>query len=409
MTSRGEGTALRRLGAAASRGLLPLCLCLFVIGCERPPDRAELSDNLQLIPVGFEALPGWREDTIAEALPALRRSCGALLRQPDGRDLGADGLAGSVADWRPACEGFLALAPDDEAGLRRQLEADFAAFRAENQNGRPGLFTGYYEPELKGARMPDATHAWPLYRLPDDLVTADLRRFGEESAAGKLIGRVESGRLVPYYDRAEIDAGVLAGRDLELAWVDDPVDAFFLHVQGSGRLRLPDGSVMRVGFAGSNGLPFYAIGRALIEEGYVSRAQSSMQAIRDWLRAHPEQGRALMQRNARFIFFREIEGEGPVGAQGVALTPGRSLAVDTAYLPLGVPLWLDSTWPATERPLRRLMVAQDRGSAIKGPVRGDFFWGPGEAALEQAGRMKQSGTYYLLLPKTVAERRRLTS
>jgi membrane-bound lytic murein transglycosylase A len=172
---------------------------------------------------------------------------------------------------------------------------------------------------------------------------------------------------------------------------------------------LPDGSVQRVGFAGSNGHAFYAIGRALIAEGMVSREKASMQSIRDWLRANPQKAAEMMQRNARYIFFREIQGEGPIGAQGVALTAGRSLAVDSGLLPLGVPLWLDTTWPATDKPLQRLMVAQDVGSAIKGAVRGDFFWGSGEAALEQAGRMKQQGRYYLFLPQAVAERRERAS
>ena len=161
---------------------------------------------------------------------------------------------------------------------------------------------------------------------------------------------------------------------------------------------------MRVGFAESNGHPFYAIGRALIESGELDRASTSMQEIRRWLRAHPERARELMQRNPRYIFFRLIEGEGPVGAQGVPLTPGRSLAIDPGFLPLGAPLWLDTTWPASERPLRRLMVAQDSGSAIKGPVRGDFYWGTGEDALEQAGRMRQRGRYWLLLPRSVTLR-----
>ncbi|MCZ6447669.1 MAG: MltA domain-containing protein, partial [Alphaproteobacteria bacterium] len=173
--------------------------------------------------------------------------------------------------------------------------------------------------------------------------------------------------------------------------------------------RLPDGSERRIGFAASNGRDFYAIGRALIEDGQVPRDQASMQGIRAWLRAHPQQAEEIMRRNARYIFFRWIEGEGPIGAQGVPLTPGRSLAVDPAFLPLGVPLFLDTTWPATTKPLRRLVVAQDVGGAIKGPLRGDFYWGSGEAALAQAGRMKQKVRLYLLLPKAVAERRKTTS
>jgi membrane-bound lytic murein transglycosylase A len=233
----------------------------------------------------------------------------------------------------------------------------------------------------------------------------NLGRFRADLQGERIVGRVAEGELVPYYSRAEIDGGALDGRNLELLWATDPVDVFFLHVQGSGRVRLPDGAARRIGFAATNGLDFYAIGRALLDEGQISREQASMQAIRDWLRAHPDRAAEVMQRNARYVFFRWIEGDGPIGSQGVALTPGRSLAVDPAFLPLGVPVFLDTTWPGSDRPLRRLMVAQDTGGAIKGPIRGDVFWGAGEAALAQAGRMKQDGRLYLLLPKAVAARR----
>jgi len=379
---------------------------------EAPKAEAELPPEKPVVllePAGFADLPGWREDQVAAALPALARSCGRLTAQPDDRPLGPEGLAGSVADWRAPCAALAALPAGDDAAARAALESLFQPFAVSNAGEKEGLFTGYYEAELKAAAGPQAPGATPLYRLPGDLVTVDLALFRADLAGEKLIGRVENGRLLPYLTRREIDAGALKDRDLELVWAADPVDVFFLHVQGSGRVTFPDGSVKRVGFAGSNGHPFYAIGRALIDEGIVSRQDASMQKIRDWLRANPKKASEMMQRNARYIFFREILGEGPIGAQGVALTPGRSLAVDASLLPLGVPLWLDTTWPATDKPLRRLMVAQDVGSAIKGAVRGDFFWGAGEPALAQAGRMKQKGVYYLLLPKTVAERRKTAS
>jgi membrane-bound lytic murein transglycosylase A len=372
---------------------------------EAPPEQPALL----LEAVDFAALPGWAADDVSAALPALTRSCGRLAKQPDDRSLGPDSLAGTVADWRAPCAAIQGVAAGDDAALRGVLEAQFRPFAVSNAGKREGLFTGYYEAELKAAEAPTAPGATPLYRLPDDLVTVDLALFRADLRGEKLVGRVEAGRLVPYLTRQQIDAGALAGRGLELLWAADPVDVFFLHVQGSGRVVLPDGRSRRVGFAGSNGHPFYAIGRALIEEGIVSRQDSSMQSIRDWLRANPEKAAEMMQRNARYIFFREIDGDGPIGAQGVALIPGRSLAVDSALLPLGVPLYLDTTWPATDKPLRRLMVAQDVGSAIKGAVRGDFFWGSGEEALAQAGRMKQTGVYYLLLPRTVAERRERAS
>ena len=373
------------------------------------PSEAPATPALLLTPVDYADLPGWAEDPLAEALPALRRSCARLTVQPAERPVGPDGLAGTVSDWVAPCRAFVEADGDDDAALRRFIEAAFRPFAVSNAGETEGLFTGYYEAELKGTRDPKAPGATPLYRVPADLVTVDLGRFRADLRGKHLVGRVSDGRLVPYLTRKEIDGGALAGQGAELLWAADPVDVFFLHVQGSGRVVYPDGSTVRVGFAGSNGPRFYAIGRALIDEGLIDRKKASMQSIRDWLRANPEKAREVMQRNARYIFFREITGEGPIGAQGVALTPGRSLAVDSGLLPLGVPLYLDTTWPATDRPLRRLMVAQDVGSAIKGAVRGDFYWGSGEPALAQAGRMKQRGRYFLLLPKAVAERRQQAS
>jgi membrane-bound lytic murein transglycosylase A len=391
-----------------------LAAVMGIAGCEQPPPPSpppspEAAQGLVLTARDFAALPGWGEDRLSGALPALRRSCKALTKPPPDKPVGPDGLAGTVADWQGPCQAVGQVSDGDDAGLRAVLTAHFAAFQVTDGAEASGLFTGYYEAELKGSLTPAQGYDWPLYRRPDDLVSVDLKRFDDGLAGRRILGRAEGGKLLPYHSRAQIDAGALAGRDLELLWVDDPVDAFFLHVQGSGRVTLPDGSARRVGFAGSNGLPFYAIGRALIDEGKVGRDKVSMQAIRDWLRANPDQAKEIMERNKRYIFFRLIEGEGPVGAQGVALTARRSLAVDPKHLPLGAPLWLDTTWPASDRPLRRLVVAQDTGSAITGVLRGDLFWGFGEAALEQAGRMKQTGTYYLLLPKSVAERRRTTS
>jgi membrane-bound lytic murein transglycosylase A len=277
-----------------------------------------------------------------------------------------------------------------------------------------GLFTGYYEAELDGSRAPDATYATPIYGRPADLVTVDLVDFRADWKGEAIVGRVVDGQLEPYPDRAAIDGGALAGAGAELIWVADPVDAFFLHIQGSGRVRLADGGTMRVGYAASNGHKFRGIARDLIDMDVLPKEDASMQAVRDWLRANPAEAAALMQKNPRYIFFREITGadalaNGPIGAQSVPLTPMRSLAVDTKFLPLGVPLWLDTTWPPGSpdagQPLRRLMIAQDTGGAIKGPIRGDFFWGTGEAALDLAGGMKQTGRYYLLLPTSVAERR----
>ena len=369
------------------------------------------------------ALPGWQDDALAEALPPFLKSCGRLTRQPAERPVGPGGIAGTVADWQAPCAAASDLAAGDADAARTffsQWFVPYAVLRADagqgGDEGDPaeGLFTGYYEVELDGARAPDATYAAPLYRRPADLVTVDLGDFRADWQGDSIIGRVVDGRLKPYFDRAAIDGGALAGQRAELLWVRDPVDSFFLQIQGSGRVRLAEGGTIRVGYAASNGLKFRGIARDLIDMGVLPKDDASMQAVRDWLRANPAEAAALMQKNPRYIFFREIDGPdataaGPVGAQGVTLTPLRSLAVDTSLLPLGAPLWLDTTWPpgtarAGEK-LQRLMIAQDTGGAIKGAVRGDFLWGTGEAALAQAGGMKQKGRYYLLLPKTVTERR----
>ncbi len=376
-----------------------------------PPEAAAPApgvERLRLTAGRLAELPGWADDAVAEALPALRRSCERLLRLPAARPIGPGAIAGTAADWQAPCRDLAERGEAGEAGeteARRFLEEWFAPFLIADGDDPDGLFTGYYEAELRGARSPDQRYHVPLYRRPPSLISVDLGQFRSELAGRRIAGKLAGRRLRPFDDRAGIDGGALAGRGLELLWVDDPVDAFFLHVQGSGRVLLEDGGVVRVGYDGTNDLPFVAIGRTLLQAGLIDPGQASMQGIRDWLKANPEHGREIMARNGRFVFFRELDGDGPIGAEGVPLTPGRSLAVDPAFLPFGVPLWLDTHWPgAPTRPLRRLVVAQDAGAAIKGPVRGDLFWGYGEAALHQAGRMKSTGRLHLLLPRTLAAR-----
>ncbi len=399
----------RGRGSVALSAVL-IFAALWLAACERRPAEGPaetLPDRLTLTPVSFADLPGWSDDTLSEALPALQRSCGRLAGVPDDRELGPQGpagpVAGTVADWRAACAALDSV-PGGDAALRSSLERHFSPLAVGNNRQTTGVFTGYYEAELRGALTPDERHRWPLYAKPPDLVTADLGSFRADLEGIRLFGRVEDGRLVPYRDRAEIEDGALAGQGLELVWADDPVDTFFLHIQGSGRVILEDGRVVRIGFAATNGLPFTAVGQVLLDEGKVAPGEASVQHIHDWLRANPEEAHEVMRRNRRFTFFRIIEGEGPIGGHGVPLTPGRSLAVDPAFIPLGAPIWLDTNWPGSDAPLRRLMVAQDIGGAIKGPVRGDFFWGYGDEALHYAGRMKQMGRYFLLLPKSVARR-----
>jgi membrane-bound lytic murein transglycosylase A len=232
------------------------------------------------------------------------------------------------------------------------------------------------------------------------LVTVDLGQYRDDWKGQNIAGRNVGDRLIPYPTRADIETGALAGRGLELLWVDNAADAFFLHVQGSGRVAMDDGREVRLGYAGSNGHPFVGIGQQLVNQGSIPREGLSMQAIRAWIKANPTDGTRLMRSNPSFIFFKINDGPGPIGSQGTPLTAGRSIAVDPQFVPLGQPLWLDTTDPIENGvPLRRLVIAQDSGSAIKGPIRGDLFWGHGERAAEKAGAMKQTGRYILFLPK----------
>jgi membrane-bound lytic murein transglycosylase A len=359
-------------------------------------------NRIRLSAADFSNLPGWSDGAQQDALPALKRSCAALMRRADDASVGPGAIGGTVADWRAPCAA-IEPPPADAAAARQAIERTFRPWRVTDGAGyADGLFTGYYEAELHGARQRSARYHVPILARPSDLVTVDLGKFAPDLAGKRIAGRVVKGTLQPYPTRAAIERGALAGRGLEIAWVDDPADAFFLHIQGSGRIVLDDGSVLRVGYAAANGRPYTPIGRVLIADGAVPRDKMSMQAIRAWIDSHPAKARALMDRNASYIFFHVLKGDGPLGAEGVALTPGRSLAVDTRLMPLGAPVWLDTTDPLDpKKALRRLMVAQDTGGAIRGAVRGDFFWGYGPDAAARAGKMKQTGRYFLLLPRTV--------
>ncbi len=382
-----------------------------LVACDPAPredaksTKPALASRFALIPVGFTELPGWGGDALAEAVPALRRSCRRLAGRPGDRPLGPAEIPGTLGDMASVCVAARGLRAGDNAGARAFFELWFRPFRVTGNGGPDGLFTGYFEIELDGARRRSANYSVPVYRPPGDRVTVDLGAFDAKLAGKSVVGRIAGGRFRPYYARGAIDRGALNGRNLELLWLKDPLDAFMLHVQGSGRVRFPDGRAVRIGFAGHNGHAYRSIGRELIERGELSPDGASWPDIRAWLEANPGKSSALLAVNNRYIFFRETGKGGAVGAQGVVLTPGRSMAVDRSYIPLGLPLWLDTNWPGeAARPLRRLMMAQDTGAAIKGPVRGDFYWGTGDAALEYAGRMKSAGRYFLLLPAIVAGR-----
>jgi membrane-bound lytic murein transglycosylase A len=404
-----------RLSARARPGRLrflisTVCLSGLLVGlvsCAPPP----AVPKLELQPAGFERLEGWGADDPSGALLAFRRSCTALRSRAASDPMSTEPAFGQVREWLPAC-----VAADAQASLvsaaaaRAFFETWFQPYRVSDAGKPVGLFTGYYEPVLHGSRHAAGPYQVPLHAAPPDLLRIDLARFDPKLAGYTIWGRLAEGELVPYYSRAEIDQGALAGRDLELLWVDDPIAKFFLQVQGSGQVRLDDGSVVRVGYAAQNGRPYRAIGRDLIELGALPPDRVTLQTIRAWLRAHPGDAAGIMERNPSYIFFNEhselAADDGPLGSQGVPLTAGRSLAIDRRFLPLGAPVWLDTSAPRpdrpdTEAPLRRLLIAQDTGGAIKGVVRGDVFWGAGEPAEAIAGRMQSRGRYAVLLPKAV--------
>jgi membrane-bound lytic murein transglycosylase A len=337
-----------------------------------------------LAPVGFDRLSGWVDDRLSKAVSVFLKSCARFLTQPDAAPLATATKSadfGRIGDWRPLCTIAEALTPGDDAASRLFFEKSFVPMAVSDYETPEGLFTGYFEIELNGSRQRHGHYQTPIYRKPPDL-TSGFRAT-----------------------RAEIEDGALAGRGLELLWVDDPIDIFFLQIQGSGRVRLENGKSVRVGYDGQNGQPYVAVGRRLIERGLIRRDELTMASIRAWMKQNPQSGAALRRENPSYVFFREIAGDGPIGAEGVVLTPERSIAIDRAYIGLGIPIWVeaDERFAAAEN-LRHLLVSQDTGGAIKGPVRGDVFWGTGKAAGSRAGVMNATGRYYLLLPRTIAAR-----
>lgn len=337
--------------------------------------------------VSWSEVPGWQQDNPGLALGAFLTSCTALRLR---------------SEWRPACDEASALENASETDVRAFFERNFVPNQVNQVDGSSeGLLTGYYVPDLEGSRIATSKYRYPIYQRPNDLLVIDLSDVYPDLDDYRLRGRVKGSRVIPYWNRGEIDspAQPLAGQ--ELFWVADPVELFFLHIQGSGRILLDNGDRVMVGYADQNGHPYRSIGKYLINRGVMTRDQMSMQNIRDWVRKHPNEIGAVLNQNPSYVFFRELAADvqSPPGALGVPLTPGRSLAVDRRYIPLGAPVFIETSWPNTDQPLRRLMIAQDTGGAIKGRVRGDFFWGMGDQAGEQAGRMKQSVRFWVLLPK----------
>lgn len=306
-------------------------------------------------------------------------------------------------EWQNACARAQSL-PSPARGnvVTRYFEENFEPFQVINADeSNTGIVTGYYEPLLRGSRTRTDVYRYPLYTTPQDLITIDLGEVYPDLKNRRLRGRLVGNKVMPYLDRGEIDSDSPPLKGLEIAWVDDPVEAFFLQIQGSGQIQLPDGSRLRVGYADQNGHPFRSLGGALIRRGEIRAENASMQGIKAWAQRNPRKVQQFMNANPSFVFFKELPGDltGPIGTLGVPLTAERSIAVDQRVIPLGVPVYLSSTMPNSSQPLNRLMVAQDTGGAIAGAVRADFYWGFGDGAGSLAGRMKQQGRMWVLLPR----------
>jgi membrane-bound lytic murein transglycosylase A len=365
----------------------PVCPAPTAPATPAPPPAPPVEYRGKLKPASWIDLPEWRREPLRPALEAFLRGCPVLEKQEA---------------WKGVCAGAQTLVAAPEAEIAAFFELNFDPHQVVNvDETETGMVTGYYEPLLRGSRTRSSRYKYPLYAVPQDLLVVDLSSVYPDLKHKRLRGRIEGNRVVPYFARGDIDKDPAPLKGLELVWVDDAVDAFFLHIQGSGQVELENGERVRVGYAEQNGHPFRSLGGLLIRRGEIPPERASMQGIKDWARRNPRKVQQFMNENPSYVFFRELPRDltGPIGSLGVPLTAERSIAVDPRVIPLGVPVFLATTWPNTADPLNRLMVAQDTGGAIAGAVRADFFWGFGDPAGNQAGKMRQAGRMWVLLPK----------
>jgi membrane-bound lytic murein transglycosylase A len=366
-----------------------------------PAADAQTAAELSLTLLGApDMLPGWQQDTGNGIASTLGKSCGSLLKRADGSGLTL------ADDWKPLCAALAAgeAAPAALARLTRAVAVGDGL----------GLNTGYFEPLLEGSTIATERYATPLYKRPADLIDVSIGEFRASAKGQRTAGRVQGSKLVPYHDRAQIEEGALAGKSLELLWMADPYETFSLHIQGSGQVKLPDGSIVRVGYDGQNGHEYVGVGKLLRQRGVLAPGQATMDGILNWARANPADGKALFRENRSFVFFRKIDGDGPIGSLSVALTPERSIAVDPLFVPLGAPVWLNTrhvdpqapqgTATTPTVPFVQVMIAQDTGGAIKGANRLDIFFGSDMRARALASAQSQRGSLTLLLPLPSVER-----
>jgi len=375
---------------------------------DQPP--AAPKDSLTLTKVKFGDLPGWTDDKLSEAVPSFLRSCAVIAKLKDTDPMGHDGHGGKVGQWRKACAAAARVKPGDDAAARAMFEAEFVPWQAAGKAGTEGKLTGYNVQQIRASRKKGGKYQYPIYDRPKDLVMIDLSKHIPDAHGRRIWGKLDgaTGAVVPYPTRPEIRKGALAGQNLELMYADDPVDVLFAHIEGSAKALMDDGSTVWLEFAGKNGRAYRGVGGVLKSMGELQAPGSgTMQGIRKWFADHPGRFDEVVDQSHSFVFFKVSKEAGAIGSQMVVLTPERSMAIDRAYIAQSTPIWVDTRAPnvgATgSAPWRKLLIAQDTGGGILGPVRGDIYWGDDVAAAERGGRMGGAGKYWLLLPKGVTK------
>ncbi len=374
------------------RGLLFIFCCLLVSCSGEDKGYRGFGSGFYLEKSEFSDLSGWRKDNLYLFDKAIKSVCGALVKSGASK-LRSEKFEVSLSEYRNHCKKIEKI--DDRDDLKEYIEDNFVPYLVVNNGESEGKFTSYYEAEIRASFEKSSKYKYPIYGKPNDLVEINLRDFDESLPNQRLVGRVKDGKLVKYYTRKEIDEGLLDAP--VILWGDNLVDIYLMQIQGAAVAHLDDGSSIRVGYEDNNGHRFRGIGSILLEKGLIRPKDASMVKIREWLEDNGDKAKKNMLLNDRFIFHKIVEAEGPIGAMGLPLYAGRSMAVDKSYIPLGVMLWIETNSPKGK--LNKLVMAEDVGSAIKGAVRGDYFWGFGDDALKYAGRMNSRGVYYVVLPK----------
>lgn len=358
--------------------------------------------HLLLSKTSFTQLTAWRRDTQIATLAAFKHSCEAIAKRNPSENFSALPQSGRVITWQKICAAAQTVPANDNAKAQQFFETWFVPYHVSNLLRARGLFTGYYLPLIHGSLQPDKRFNVPVYAPPDDLVKIQLGLFRPELAGTTLIAQQINHQLLPYPDRAAINQGAISKTSRVLLWSDNVLDVFFAQIQGSAKVELPDQQKVLIHYAGTNGRAYTAIGRILIAKNALPPQNISMQTIREWLTQHPDQMDGVLNQNAAYVFFNLLNNAEPNGSENVMLTPACSLAVDTHIMPLGAPIWLETSVPLPRAPAKsfhHLLITQDTGGAIHGVVRGDIYWGSGDMAAYIAGHMQSSGEYWILLPK----------